>query len=67
MSTADKQKRYRERTADGIRIIAVEVDGEMIATLEEAGLLAEWDEKNRDAIKAALDKAIALMKQRRYE
>ena len=57
--SAERQRRYRQRQADGVRIVRVEIDEDTIDAFREAGLLADWDDHNPNAIADALADGIA--------
>lgn len=61
MANADRQHRRRERKRLGRVVLAVEVDLAAVRDLLlEERVLGEWDDANREAIRAALDTYVAI-------
>lgn len=56
MSPADRQRIYRRRRANGARVVAVEVDGDFIEMLIDAGYLQAWDADDVGKVRLAVGK-----------
>ncbi len=56
MSTpaAERQRRLRERRARGVRVIAVEVDGDLLELLEQLGLVDQAEAADAGALSFGL-------------
>ena len=56
---AQRMRRLRERRARGARVVAVEVDCDLLADLEEAGLIDPADAADPGALAFALSMLLA--------
>lgn len=66
-SAADRQRAYRQRVADGCRIVSVRVSPELEQVLADAGLLRPSWADDRDAVAAAVQRMLdALAAEARY-
>ena len=64
-ANAARLRAFRRRKREGrILLPRIEVDSSIADDLVEAGLLAEWDGENPDAIAAAVLKLLALLHER---
>lgn len=60
---AARQQRRRDRLKRGKCIVPVEIDrGEMADDLVDLGLLSEWDAESDLALRAALDRALKILR-----
>lgn len=59
MSSAERNRRYRQRRRDGVRVVPLALHHDVLDDLIERHLLAGWDEGDpravADAIRAALE------------
>ena len=53
-SSAERQRRHRERRRAGLRVVQVEVNQEAIARLIALGWLSEVEARDRKCVQAAL-------------
>ena len=57
-SGADRQRRYRARKAAGLFRVSISLDQGVVDALVATGHLEEWDEGNRQAIAAAIERLL---------
>ncbi len=57
-SSAERQRRHRERRAAGLRVVQVEVNQEAIARLISLGWLSEEEAQDRSHVITALENMI---------
>jgi hypothetical protein len=61
-SRAASQRRYRRREREGRRVLAIEVnETDWVLKLIEVGLLCARDADDRNAVRTALERQIALL------
>lgn len=61
MTPAERSRRYRGRKRAGEMVVRVQLAREDIDALIDAGLLPAWSDDDREAVEAALARAVVLL------